>query len=685
MGSSVVSRTCGVASSNLWISDVEKKHPEIAYENAINSMIEKYTPAQARDRRDHPPPRGHHERLAPGSRRELAQVEADLRPRSTEPARPRPRPHPEEERARGGGRRASRPTSTTAVKDADSREGVARPGPGRDQEAARPRRTTCSRRWQSAEARIRIQEQLDGLSVDAEVKALENVREHIKNTIAEANLGKELGESVLDTGSRRCARRPARSTLEVRVESACATPARQEGRPEDDVMGACGVGRARRPMPTILPTWAEELRRRYLRGEASVFVLHGNVHDLVGSTARLVLGRRVPDSTSLLEKKDIVIRYNLSTGCRFVARRPARSSGARGAAARALARQGAARARATAVHVRTTSGSIVEYAEMLAPAGDAVVLRRRTIALSVVTLHRWSLAPQLEASDNIVILITRDRWRAAPEDRLEPARRGGARSRCRRSTSGARSSKLSTRRSTPRGSTGSPTITAGLKSIQIKSILQPPPPARARTMPSALHVHQDDGRRRREARARKLAAVTQGMSRDEIEHLLGVQAPAPRVARCAKRAHDEITAPHRQAQARDHRARVLRPHRVRRAGARLLGRRRHRRGQEGAARDRRRTSARAAPRACPMGLLFTGPMGTGKTFVAEAFVKESGLTGDQAQELPLEVGRRDRVEPRADPRRGPGDRQRDRHHRRGRSLVRLRAATATATAAPARA
>ena len=27
---------------SIWISDIEKEHPEIAYENAINSMIEKY-------------------------------------------------------------------------------------------------------------------------------------------------------------------------------------------------------------------------------------------------------------------------------------------------------------------------------------------------------------------------------------------------------------------------------------------------------------------------------------------------------------------------------------------------------------------------------------------------------------------------------------------------------------------
>jgi phage shock protein A len=50
----------------------------------------------------------------------------------------------------------------------------------------------------SAQARIRINDQLEGLSVDAEVKALDNVREHIKNTIAQANLGAELKSTDLD-------------------------------------------------------------------------------------------------------------------------------------------------------------------------------------------------------------------------------------------------------------------------------------------------------------------------------------------------------------------------------------------------------------------------------------------------------------------------------------------------------
>jgi len=50
----------------------------------------------------------------------------------------------------------------------------------------------------SAQARLKIQGQLDGLSVDAEVQALGAVRDHIKGQVAQASLGSELRESDLD-------------------------------------------------------------------------------------------------------------------------------------------------------------------------------------------------------------------------------------------------------------------------------------------------------------------------------------------------------------------------------------------------------------------------------------------------------------------------------------------------------
>ena len=56
--------------------------------------------------------------------------------------------------------------------------------------------------------------------------------------------------------------------------------------------------------------------RRYLRGEASVFVLFGNVQDVVLHEEDLL---PIPDFLAeTLQKKDTIIRYNVSTGCRFV-------------------------------------------------------------------------------------------------------------------------------------------------------------------------------------------------------------------------------------------------------------------------------------------------------------------------------------------------------------------------------
>jgi len=50
----------------------------------------------------------------------------------------------------------------------------------------------------NAEARIQIQETLNGLSTDADIKALDNVREHVNKLQAEADIGAEIEGDSLD-------------------------------------------------------------------------------------------------------------------------------------------------------------------------------------------------------------------------------------------------------------------------------------------------------------------------------------------------------------------------------------------------------------------------------------------------------------------------------------------------------
>jgi phage shock protein A len=181
---------------SLWISDVEKEHPEIAYENAINAMVEKYaklkraTAAIIR-RRDEI-----QDRYA-RSAKELAEVSQDLDV-AVQTAK--------DDLALILIQKKNLLEKEVAEFKADLETA------GRDAESAKSsllqvqseikklqaEKDNMLAKMESAKARIRIQEQLDGLSVDAEVKALENVRGHIKNTIAEANLGQEIAESSLD-------------------------------------------------------------------------------------------------------------------------------------------------------------------------------------------------------------------------------------------------------------------------------------------------------------------------------------------------------------------------------------------------------------------------------------------------------------------------------------------------------
>jgi ATP-dependent 26S proteasome regulatory subunit len=367
----------------------------------------------------------------------------------------------------------------------------------------------------------------------------------------------------------------------------------------------------------ILPHWADELKRRYLKGEASLFVLHGNVHDRVLYDNALV---GVSDflSSAVLEKKNIVIRYNVSTGCRFD-----RKAGKIEGLEELLLNRNPEKVLPVLERMLFTQdnvGLLFEYAEMVAPVGDATFFSAED-RQSVVSLQRWSLAPQLEQSDNIVLLLTE-----VPSD-LNPKIMANPRV----AAVKVPMPTLEERRAVIKFVNPQldaawvdrlADITAGLKTIQIKGILQPPPPAAEDAEARLRYIKSLVGD---EARARKLAAVTQGMDREEIRELVGVKESPGAAATETDTKQDEVL--------------------------RLIAKRKREIIERecfgliefvepahdfsvvgGIEEVKKELSAIARniregrKNRVPMGLLFTGPMGTGKTFVAEAFVKDSGLT-----------------------------------------------------------
>ncbi|MFO0573248.1 MAG: PspA/IM30 family protein [Polyangia bacterium] len=181
---------------NIWISDVEKEHPEIAYENAINSMIEKYsalkraTAAIIRRREELS------ERLTT-AQKELAQVSHDLNAAVETGQDDLAVVLIQKKNQLEAAVAELQADMDQAQKDAESAK-ASLMSVQNEIKKLKAEKETMIAKMESAQARMRIQEQLEGLSVDAEVKALDNVRTHIKNQVAQANLNKELAETDLD-------------------------------------------------------------------------------------------------------------------------------------------------------------------------------------------------------------------------------------------------------------------------------------------------------------------------------------------------------------------------------------------------------------------------------------------------------------------------------------------------------
>src|SRR5438874_3325338 len=118
-----------------------------------------------------------------------------------------------------------------------------------------------------------------------------------------------------------------------------------------------------------LPLWADDLRRRYLRGEASIFILHGNVYDSVLHGDEVMTLTDFLGKVLLKESKETIAVYNVATGVRFLKK----GKDPIGNLEDLILQTEKPRILA-ALERLLVAGSkvaaILEYAEVLAPAGD---------------------------------------------------------------------------------------------------------------------------------------------------------------------------------------------------------------------------------------------------------------------------------------------------------------------------
>jgi AAA+ superfamily predicted ATPase len=171
-----------------------------------------------------------------------------------------------------------------------------------------------------------------------------------------------------------------------------------------------------------MPDWANELARRYLTRTLSTFILHGNVRDLQpmqadGSTRFVPLRRFLTDE--LFASRDLILLYDRSAGLRGdtrgqhedLLRAVAAYDTVHGTAfASGLPRDPARALQLIENYLRVRSGEgkrlalIVDYAETIAPEGSAGQMGAED-RFSLVTLLKWAHDPQFLDADLSICLI----------------------------------------------------------------------------------------------------------------------------------------------------------------------------------------------------------------------------------------------------------------------------------------
>lgn len=375
------------------------------------------------------------------------------------------------------------------------------------------------------------------------------------------------------------------------------------------------------------PAWVEEIREKYLAGEASIFVLYGNVFDKVfrGSNSWMVNDYLVSELFD--RSKHAVYDLSLSQGLRLVGGvqktvlakelksievSPSNLFGGLADALRSV----------EGVFYKNSTALLIPYANSMLPATDMPLMSPDERA-ALTTVHRWSLDDRLAKRDCVVVLLCESLQQINPSLLSSPRVAAievplpdmDARSVVVRAASSSLSNadaELISRH------------TAGLRAIQIEGLLSSP-------IPTALDENQRyeiifklmEGQKDAASRARQMAAITAGKTRSEIIELV---APDARVEEQKASGTSELV------RVINERKREI----IEKECAGLLSFMDSKYGLEAVGGNEQLKAELMGiaqliksgnRRLAPMGLLGVGPMGAGKTFVVKAFLKEAGLTG----------------------------------------------------------
>lgn len=363
------------------------------------------------------------------------------------------------------------------------------------------------------------------------------------------------------------------------------------------------------PPAPATPAWVDTVRRRYLGGDASVFVLYRNIYDRILLDGKFVELEQYVFRSLLEGKKKRVLSHSIASGTQALV--------GRAFDAEVEPLDGIENA---LVHESGTA-VMIHYAGSLFPAGDPSMMTMQD-RQAIAKLHRWSLNPQIGDSDNVVFLLVESLAELNAQilsnpriATIEIPMPGQAE---RETTIRMADSSLDAGQVTRLAQQAS-----GLRLVQLFGLLgkdanlqAAPNDAEREALIQELIQGTDDA----QARAKQLAKLTSGQTNEQIRHLLqpGSKAPA------AGNAFEEIAALLRT------RKREL----VTQECFGLIEFVEPKMGLEGVGGMTMVKAELAAIAAAirsgnvariPMGILVVGPMGSGKTFVTKAFVREAGI------------------------------------------------------------